>query len=102
MGEESQSADIVAPLGVEFPFSVELKNHEGFTFENYLMCNKEIPSFWNQCIGDARRVNKLPMLITHRNRSTILVTIPYASFVKHKLSFGNAHWAITEMQGIHP
>ena len=83
-----------------FPFSLELKNHETFTSVDTLFHSQAvIQSFWKQNIGDAVRVHKVPMLITHRNRSKAYVTLPYsdtirADFKKAGLDYGifNLRW----------
>ena len=67
-----------------WPFSMELKNHESFTsLDTIYHSQANIQSFWNQNLGDAVRVRKVPMLITHRNRSKAYVTVPYSPII-HK------------------
>lgn len=66
-----------------FPFSLELKNHESFTSLDTLYHSQaNIQSFWGQNLGDAVRVHKVPMLITHRNRSKSYVTMPYSDLLR--------------------
>jgi len=76
LGQDSQSGDIVAPSSINFPFSVELKNHEGISLENFMRSNGEIPQFFTQNIGDAVRAKKVPMLIVHKNRSPNYLAVP--------------------------
>lgn len=83
-----------------WPFSMELKNHESFTSLDTLYHSQaNIQSFWNQNLGDAVRVSKVPMLITHRNRSKAYVTLPYSpvihkTFLDNNLDYGifNIRW----------
>ena len=76
LGQDSQSGDIVAPASINFPFSIELKNHEGISIENFMRSTGEIPSFFTQCVGDAVRSEKIPMLIVHKNYSPNYVAVP--------------------------
>lgn len=83
-----------------WPFSMELKNHESFTSLDTLYHSQaNIQSFWNQNLGDAVRVSKVPMLITHRNRSKAYATVPYSpvihkTFLDNNLDYGifNIRW----------
>lgn len=79
---ESQAGDIVVPPDSLFPFVVEAKNREGWTFENYLLNNGQPKSWWDQVVRDSLGVKKIPMLIAHRNRSNSFVTIPYSSEIE--------------------
>lgn len=71
------SGDIVPPANSTFPFSVECKNHEGWTLENAITNTSPFPSFWDQCTTDAEKFNKIPMLIVKRNRVKPWIFIPY-------------------------
>lgn len=96
------SGDIAGDIATEalWPFSMELKNHESFTSLDTLYHSQaNIQSFWNQNLGDAVRVNKVPMLITHRNRSKAYATLPYSpvihkTFLDNNLDYGifNIRW----------
>ena len=80
------SGDIAGDIATEalWPFSIELKNHESFTsLDTIYHSQANIQSFWNQNLGDAVRVHKVPMLITHRNRSKSYLTMPYSPII-HK------------------
>ena len=69
-----------------WPFSIELKNHETFTsLDTLFHSHANIQSFWQQNLGDALRVRKVPMLITHRNRSKIYATVPYSALLHKQL-----------------
>ena len=69
-----------------WPFSLELKNHESFTsIDTLFHSHANIQSFWQQNLGDALRVRKVPMLITHRNRSKIYATVPYSALLHKQL-----------------
>lgn len=71
------SGDIVPPDGSIFPFSVECKNHEGWTLDTMVTNIGEFPSFWDQCTHDANEFSKVPMLIVKRNRVKPWVFVPY-------------------------
>jgi len=76
LGQDEQTGDIVAPSSIKFPFSVELKNHEGISLENFMRSNGEIPQFFTQNVGDAVRAKKVPMLIVHKNRYPNYLAVP--------------------------
>ena len=61
-------------------FSLELKNgYPSAAFEKHLKENKndEIKGFWDQCVRDAEKVDKLPLLIFKKMRcSTFLAITP--------------------------
>jgi len=55
---------------VEFPFSVELKNRQNWSFGDLIKGTNEntgIVSWWQQCIDDAEKAKKVPLLIFTRN-----------------------------------
>lgn len=81
LGQDAQSGDIVAPQSIDFPFSIELKHHEGVSLDNFVHSTGEVPSFLTQAIGDAVRVNKIPILITHWNYHPNYISIPYSEKV---------------------
>lgn len=55
--------------GHYFPFSIEVKFHEKIEFNHLLYIEKpEIKNFWGQCVRDAERVNKCPMLMMRYDR----------------------------------
>jgi len=63
------SGDIIAQEGSTFPFSIECKKREDWTFEQLLKGVGEVESWWAQCIRDASNVDKKPLLIFSKNRS---------------------------------
>lgn len=68
----------------QWPFNLELKNHESFTsLDTIFHSQSNIQSFWQQNLGDALRTRRVPMLINHRNRSKIYATVPYSALL-HK------------------
>jgi len=75
--DQRVAGDIVPPQGMDFPFVIECKKHEGFTIENVMLNTGEPSSWWQQVITDSRRVGKVPMLIFSRNRAKVFVMIPY-------------------------
>jgi len=52
-----------------FPFSIECKNYQDIKFEHILLGLKscKIMSFWEQAKRDAKRANKIPILIMRYN-----------------------------------
>ena len=69
-----------------WPFNMELKNHESFTsLDTLFHSHANIQSFWQQNLGDALRTRRVPMLITHRNRSKIYATVPYSALLHKQL-----------------
>ena len=52
-----------------FPFSIECKSYEDIRFEHILLGNKscKILGFWEQASRDAKRANKVPILIMKYN-----------------------------------
>jgi hypothetical protein len=76
MGHDTDfHGDIVAPPGANFPFSVECKVYK--TVELYLALygKSNVFAWWDQCVGDAVRVHKWPMLIMRQNTCKPLVCI---------------------------
>ena len=73
------AGDIVPPIDSKFPFCCESKKHDSpaWTLENAVLNNLNIPSWWAQCLGDARSVNLIPMLAFTRNRAKTFIMLPY-------------------------
>ena len=59
--------DIVAPDDINFPYSIEIKNQEGWDFHQLFQDQGKIPKWWKQTEDDAKVVDKLPCLIFTRN-----------------------------------
>ena len=95
LGQNAQSGDIVAPEEVIFPFSVELKHHEGVSLNNYMMDSGEVPSFFTQNVGDAVRSNKIPMLITHSNYSPNYLSLPLSNKMLSDFKDRNKNYMVT-------
>ena len=49
-------------------FSVELKNYKAFDLFSIINKNFLLIDWWNQCVNDAKRANKIPLLIFRINR----------------------------------
>jgi hypothetical protein len=68
----------------DFPFSIEVKARKLIDFEDLLLPHKsEIMKFWGQSVADAKRVDKIPMVLMRRNgmpKETFYVIIPYNTF----------------------
>ena len=57
-----------------WPFSIELKKSETFTMESVLLSRKSLfYKFWKQTTRDARRTQKIPLLICGKNHREPLV-----------------------------
>ena len=74
--------DIVAPLNINWPFSIECKNQEKGKWDllSLITGQGSIFEWMDQCETDAKASNKIPWLIMKRNQ------IPYISIL-HKESF---------------
>lgn len=82
------TGDIFAPIGSPNCFSYEVKYHKSTTLENVFLNTGEIPSFWEQCTTDCRRVKKYgysPMLIFHLDRRGNYILMPYTDWAYHTL-----------------
>lgn len=75
--DQRVAGDIIAPQGMDFPFVIECKKHEGWTIDHVLLNIGEPKDWWSQVVTDARRVKLVPMLIFSRNRAKDFVMIPY-------------------------
>lgn len=54
--------------GHYFPFCVEVKAHKEINFSHLLYdVDSKIMEFWDQCVGDAKKANKIPMLLMRYN-----------------------------------
>lgn len=95
MAQDNQSGDIVAPSDIKFPFSVELKHHEGFTLDSFVRNTGEIPSFYTQNVGDATRSEKVPMLVVHKNYSPNYVSIPYSKSIESSMKENHLPYMVT-------
>jgi len=95
MAQDNQSGDIVAPSDIKFPFSVELKHHEGFTLDSFVRSIGEIPSFYTQNVGDAVRSEKVPMLIVHKNYAPNYVSVPYSKSIERNMKENHLPYMIT-------
>lgn len=73
------AGDIVPPQGMDFPFVIECKKHEGWTLDNVFLNTGEPKNWWAQVVTDARRVKLIPMLIFSRNRAKDFIMLPFYS-----------------------
>lgn len=53
----------------EFPFSTEVKNRERFEIEEFLNGKGKMWEWWSQCVGDAERLQKFPLMFVTKNYS---------------------------------
>lgn len=80
------AGDIVPPQGMDFPFVIECKKHEGWTLENVFLNTGEPKDWWSQVVTDARRVKLIPMLIFSRNRAKDYIMLPYSKRMYYYLA----------------
>lgn len=67
---QNVKGDIVCTKeGHYFPFCVEIKHHNRIDFNELLLNkkNRKVVSFWEQCLNDAKRANKVPLLLFRYN-----------------------------------
>ncbi len=68
-------------------FSIELKNgYKGTRFDKHLLGLKsdEIKLFWDQCLRDARTVEKLPLLIFKKHNCGVFLAMDQLTYDKLK------------------
>lgn len=75
--DQRVAGDIVPPPEADYPFVVECKKREGWSMEHILLDIGEPRKWWHQVVMDARRINKVPLLIFSRNRAKDFVMVPY-------------------------
>lgn len=61
------AGDVVAPVDSKFPFCIEAKSYKMIEVKSKLRSNSIIFTFWRQCLRDAERVGKHPMLFIRKN-----------------------------------
>ncbi len=62
------SADLITNSKA-FPFAVEVKHRQGWSWENFLKGGRSpVWGWWSQCVGQALEVNKSPLLAFRKNR----------------------------------
>ena len=76
--EFDASGDLMTAHAKRFPFSVEVKREEGWSFD-VMLSGKPSPvwRFWRQCQRDAAKVNREPMLWFRKSRQPWLVLLRY-------------------------
>lgn len=84
--ESEFAGDIATEPASRFPFVVECKHREGgWTLESVLLNKLDVRNWWAQCVGDARRVKRSPLLIFTRNYADDFVMIPYREDVYEEI-----------------
>jgi len=60
-----------------FPFSLEAKNREEWSWDGLFKRNEKWPvlSYWEQCCGDATRMKKVPLLVFTKNRHPVYFAV---------------------------
>lgn len=62
------AGDVVAPSDFDFKFCVEVKSREKIDITGSLKrSNANVYKFWEQASNDAKRVNRIPMLMMREN-----------------------------------
>lgn len=90
------AGDIVPPEGINFPFVIECKKHEGWTMDHVLLDIGTPKDWWGQVVTDSRRVDRVPMLVFSRNRAKDFVMVPHDEWLYKRLSsLGNTHMRTT-------
>ncbi|QZA69097.1 holliday junction resolvase [Bacillus phage 010DV004] len=84
--DQRVAGDIVAPLEAYFPFVIECKKREEWTMDHILLDIGQPREWWEQVVSDARRVDRVPILIFSRNRAKDFIMIPYESSMYDKLN----------------
>lgn len=84
--DQRVAGDIVAPPEADFPFVIECKKREEWTMEHILLDIGQPKEWWAQVVTDARRVEKVPILIFSRNRAKDFIMVPYDSEMYDKLN----------------
>jgi hypothetical protein len=74
------TGDIVTPPESVFPFTIECKKREGWSLEQFLKNTGEMEEWWTQCIRDAKKIDKKPMVIFSKNFDTDYVMMSRADF----------------------
>lgn len=77
------TGDIVPPPDSDFPYTVECKKREGWDFEQVIKGTGEVADWWKQCTNDAKKVDKIPLLIFSKNRSPIYFMVHVDDFNKY-------------------
>lgn len=77
--ENNVAGDIVAGDSSGFPFVCECKHQEAgsWTLESIILGKHDVKYWWQQVVADARRVNRVPLLMFTRNRADDFVMLPY-------------------------
>jgi hypothetical protein len=81
------SGDIVTPPDSVFPFNIECKKREEWTFEQLLKGTGDLEKYWKQCLDDADSTDMKPMLIFSKNFAPNYLMISESDF--HGLTVGS-------------
>lgn len=87
--DQRVAGDIVPPPEADFPFVVECKKRENWTFDHILLDIGQPREWWEQVINDGRRIDKVPMLIFSRNRAKDFIMVPHSNYLAGALSHYN-------------
>lgn len=74
------TGDIVTPPDSVFPFTIECKKREGWSLEQFLKNTGEMEEWWTQCVRDAKKIDKKPMVIFSKNFDTDYILMDYFDF----------------------
>jgi hypothetical protein len=85
-GECLAAGDLYIPPESDFPFCIECKKREGWSFEAILSLRcKAFWSWWEQTETEALRVGRLPLLVFSKNHSQVFVAFDQKHFWKEHL-----------------
>lgn len=76
------SGDIVPPNGSNFPYNVENKKVESFSFDQIINGTGLFVGWWEQGARDAKEQDKEPLLVFTKNRAPIYFAVRYDEFVR--------------------
>jgi hypothetical protein len=77
-GHWRSKGDLVARPDLAFPFSVEVKDVEGWDFFGLWHDKWPVAKWWRQCCDQAKTTRACPLLIFTRNRRPDYVAFPFA------------------------
>ena len=90
---EILSGDLIVPK--DFKFSIEVKSRKSFNFFDFFNKGSELHEWMEQCLEDAKKSDKLPMLIVKINYHEPFVLTQYPIKVSD-MSFQN--WQIITLE----
>ena len=76
-GEVGQAGDLVVSGPFVFPFAIECKHYKGWRLDQLFTPDASmLADFWRQTVEQAERVDRLPLLLVHKDRGQTLAIMP--------------------------